>query len=75
MQVVVRAKDGSVFEVNKNTLEPISKSYLDPESFSKPKSGVWYMSLSEWVSITESAPPPRGRGKTVSRLKPRPEST
>ena len=75
MQVVVRAKDGSVFEVNKNTLEPISKSYMDPECFSKPKSGVWYMSLSEWVSITESAPPPRRKTKRISRREARPDTT
>ncbi len=58
MQMIVRDADCIVFEVNADTLEPISKSYLDPFCHIKPKSSVWYMSFSEWCSVMDRTRPP-----------------
>ncbi|MEM9578249.1 MAG: hypothetical protein AAF999_14695 [Pseudomonadota bacterium] len=58
MQMIVRDADCIVFEVNAETLEPISKSYIDPFCHIKPKPSVWYMSFSEWFSVMDMTRPP-----------------
>lgn len=51
MKLLVRCEDRIVFEINRDTLNPLSTGCYDAHCFSDPLPGVEYISHSEWVRL------------------------
>ncbi len=51
MKLLVRCESKTVFEINRETLNPLSTGCYDAYCFSDPLPNVEYISHSEWVRL------------------------
>lgn len=51
MKLLVRCQDKTVFEINRETLNPLSVGNYDAYCFSDPSPDAEYISHSEWVRL------------------------
>lgn len=51
-EAIYKLCDGTVFEVNRENLEPKSCSYYDAYCFKDPRPDVDYISYTEWLNKT-----------------------